>query len=64
MAHKHNPASYTDRQTVITAARNAIARLQQIEANVEGANTAQTQTAIKDMAGYERHLIRLVVGGL
>jgi hypothetical protein len=64
MAHKHNPTDYSNRQTVITAARNAITRLQQIEAGVVGANIAQSQEAIKDMAGYERHLIRLVVGGM
>ncbi len=64
MAHKFDLADYTDQQAVIAAAKTAVTRLQQIEANVVGATTANTQAAIKDMATYERHLIRLVVGSL
>lgn len=64
MAHKFNPTEYADRKHTIEAAKAAVARLQQIEANIDAATTAQLKAALKDMARYERHLIRIVVGGL
>ena len=61
---KFDPAKYATRKTRLEAARTAVTRLEQIEANIEGANLANSQTAIKDMATYEKHLIRIVAGEL
>jgi hypothetical protein len=59
---RFNPTKYSGRKAQIDAARNAITRLQQIEANIVGSTAAQTQQAVKDIATYERHLIRIVAG--
>jgi hypothetical protein len=64
MAHKFNPTDYADRAATREAARNAVARLNQIISGIDAATTAQIKTAIKDMAGYDKHLIKLVVGSL
>ena len=63
MAHKHNPAAFASREQLLTAARNAITRLEQIEAAVNPTN-AQRDAAIKDLATYEKHLIRAFVAGV
>lgn len=64
MVHRFNPTEYAGRKQTIEAAKAAVARLQQIEANIDAATTAQLKAALKDIATYERHLIRIVVGGL
>jgi len=64
MAHIYNPTEHADRLAVIAAAKNAVTRLNEIIATVDGANTAQLKTALKDIATYEKHLIKLVAGRL
>jgi len=61
LQHRHDPAAVAQRKQQRQAVRNAMTRLQQIEDNVEGANTAQTQAAIRDMAKYMQRLIRMLV---
>lgn len=64
MIHKFNSVKYTSKQSAIEAAKNAISRLTEIIDNVDGATTAQIKAGIKDMAIYERHLVRIVAGEL
>jgi len=61
LQHKHDSAAIAQRKQQRQAIRNALTRLRQIEDNVEGANTAQTQAAIRDMAKYMQRLIRMLV---
>ena len=63
MAHKHDPAKFTDREAKIAAARTAIARLQQIQSTASPTN-AQVIQAIRDMALYDEHVIRIVAAGV
>ena len=58
---RFNRSDYEARKAQRTAAKNAIARLQQIEDHIEGSSAAQTQTAIKDLANYMQHIIRILV---
>jgi len=51
---------YEARKAQRNAAKNAIARLKQIEDHIEGASAAQTQTAVKDLANYMQHIILLI----
>jgi hypothetical protein len=60
--HTYNATKYAERKTKIQAAKNAVATLDTIIANVEGANIAQSQTAIKQIAQHQKALIRIVVG--
>lgn len=62
MARKFDQTKYDDRKAKITAAKNAVATLDTIIASVEGANTAQTQTAIRQIAQHQRAIIRIVAG--
>lgn len=64
MAHLHNPVDYSDRQATIAAAKNAVARLNAIITDIDGYTTAQLKAALKDIATYERALIRIVAGSI
>ena len=61
---KFDPTRYASRKDNLDAARTAITRLDQIIAGIDAATTAQIKTGIKDMATYEKHLIRIVAGEL
>ena len=64
MAHVHQPADFTartqDAADVRAAAAAAVTRLTAIIANVDTYTTAQLKEALKDIAQYERALIRIV----
>lgn len=62
MAHKYDPTKYADRQATIQAAKAAVANLNVIIANADTATTAQLRQGLKDMAQYEKALIRIVAG--
>ena len=64
MAHIYNPTEHSDRLATIAAAKTAVARLNDIIANVDTATTGQLKAALKDVATYEKHLIKLVAGSL
>lgn len=66
MAHRRDSTIITEGQTAAQlreSARKAITRLQAIEA-LSSPTNAQVVAAVKDLATYERHLIRIVVGAL
>ena len=62
MAHKYDPTKYADRAATLQAAKDAVAQLNVIIANADTATTAQLRQGLKDMAIYEKHLIRIVAG--
>lgn len=64
MAHRFDPTLYADRNATITAARAAVTRLNQIIAGIDAATTAQIKEGVKDMAMYEKALIRIVAGSV
>lgn len=64
MAHIYNPTEYSDRQATLAAAKNAVVRLNDIIANIDTYTTPQLKAALKDIATYERALIRIVAGSL
>jgi len=51
----------TDKASLLTQAATAVTRLNEIIAGVDGMTTAQLKTALKDIAKYERALIKRVV---
>ena len=63
MAHKHDPIAFATREQKIQAAKTAITRLQQIQAAASPTN-AQVIAAIRDMALYDEHVIRIIVAGV
>jgi len=64
MPHIYDPTEHSARLATIAAAKNAVIRLNEIIANVDTATTAQLKTALKDVATYEKHLIKLVAWSL
>ena len=64
LTHKHDPAVFTarvnDRDAMIAAATNAVARLTEIVQNIDSYTTAQLKTALQDVAQYERALVKIV----
>jgi hypothetical protein len=61
MPHRIDAQKIADGQVAREAIKAAITRLQQIETLMAGApTTAQTRTAIKDLATYVRHIIRVM----
>jgi hypothetical protein len=61
LGYKFNPSKLADRQSQITAAREAVAALDTIIAGVVGSTTAQTQNAIKSIAQHQKALIKITV---
>ena len=62
MAHRFDVTKYTERNSSLTAARNAVTRLNEIINNIDGATTAQVKDGIKDLATYEKHIIKVLTG--
>lgn len=62
MAHKFDQTKYDDRKAKIQAAKDAVATLDTIIANVEGSTVAQSQTGIKNLARHQKAIIRVLVG--
>lgn len=60
MPHRIDPTKISDISQARTAVKAALARLDQIVAGIDGATTAQTKTAIKDMAVYLKHIIKVI----
>lgn len=62
MAHAFDQTKYDDRKAKLAAAKAAVANLNVIINNIDTATTAQLKGALKDIATYEKHLIRIVAG--
>jgi hypothetical protein len=59
MAHRIDPARIADSTAARAAVKAAIVRLTQIE-TASTATAAQVRQAVQDMAGYLKHIIKLV----
>lgn len=64
LTHKYDPATFTARTTdaadVRAAAQAAMTRLSSIITNIDSYTTPQLKDALKDVAQYERALIKIV----
>lgn len=60
MLPRIDTTAIAEKKVARTAIAAAITRLQLIESSYATATTAQKNQAIKDMAGYLKHVIKLV----
>lgn len=64
LIHRFDQTKFSDRKAKVQAAKDAIANLNNIIGSVEGANIAQSQAAIKNVAQHQKALIRIIVNGV